>query len=374
MAEIIKNVNPKRIQWCQQQVATDIAELVKKGIPERKLESGALTYIQLKKIAEYFGYSPLFFLEPEEPETEKILSANFRTLANQSIQIDNTLACIIKRTEWHRDLYIGLAKELEEEISYASPQMSGTITQKANTVRRWLGIDDAKKYTFDSYRELVETKGILVFRSMRYNGNWQLKNNEAIGFSITHPQAPLIFIRKTSPQMQTFTLFHELGHLLLHSRSCIDNQANLSSNQSDENEREANQFAAGCLLPNEIVQGLSREIPEGPESYDLEFEYVAEQRGISVEVVVVALLKQGMISQSDYYGYKGIKGAELEDGQDFTPPPRAYRYKEPLQIFGYSYVATVLSALHADKVTLSKASDYLDRLKIGDVKRLDDSL
>ena len=343
------------------------------GIPEQKLENGRLTYRQLKKVADHFGYSPLFFLEPEEPQAENILSPNFRALANQSVQIDNTLARIIKRAEWHRDLYISLIEELEEETNYVPPKISGTIAQKADAVRRWLGVKDTRSYEFEDYRKLVEAKGILVFRSMGYNGAWQLKNDSVIGFSITHPQVPLIFVKKTSPQMQAFTLFHELGHLLLHNRSCIDDEDNLRSNQREKNEREANQFAADCLLPKEALPDISQQVSEEPALYDSAFRDIAEQRGISVEVVVVALLQQDKVSRSDYSEYRAIKKAEREDEQP-SPAPRTYRHREPLHIFGNNYVGVVLNALHADKVTLNKASNYLDRLKMKDLKKLDNSL
>ena len=315
MAEVISNINPERIRWCLQQVGMDMAELVnKKQIPKQKLESGKLTYRQLKKVAAHFDYSPLFFLNPEEPQTENILSPDFCTLAKQSVKIDNTLARIIRRTEWHRDLYISLIEELGEETNYAPPKIAGTITQRADAVKQWLGIQDTGEYKFEDYRKLIEAKGILVFQSMGYSGAWQLKNNSVIGFSIMHPQVPLIFIKKTSPQIQIFTLFHELGHLLLHKSSHIDDKDNLNSNQSKRNEQEANLFAANCLLPENIQRAASSSFP------------------------------------------------------------RSYRHMEPLQIFGYNYVATVLDALHTNKVTLNKASDYLDRLKINDIKKLDDAL
>ena len=342
-------------------------------IPEKKLENGRLTYRQLKTVADHFGYSPLFFLEPGEPRAEKILSPNFRALTNQSVQIDSTLARIIKRTEWHRDLYIGLTEELEEETNYVPLQISGTIAQKADAVRHWLGVNDTQSYKFDDYRKLVEAKGILVFRSTGYKGAWKLKNDSVVGFSITHPQVPLIFIKKTSPEMQTFTLFHELGHLLLHNRSCIDNEDNLRSNQSEEDEREANQFAADCLLPEEALRDIAQKIPEEPELYDSAFKGIARRRGISVEVIVVALLKQNKVSKSDYSIYRAIKKTEWEDNQEKSGS-RKYRHREPLHIFGTNYVGTVFSALHTDKVTLNKASNYLDRLKMEDLKKLDNFL
>ena len=43
-------------------------------------------------------------------------------------------------------------------------------------------------------------------------------------------------------------------------------------------------------------------------------------------------------------------------------------------MFGERYVGTVLSAHHAGLVTLNKVSNYLDHLKISDLKKLERSL
>jgi len=50
-----------------------------------------------------------------------------------------------------------------------------------------------------------------------------------------------------------------------------------------------------------------------------------------------------------------------------------YRYKEPLRMFGESFVRTVLDALHSQQITLARASTYLDNLKIKDLRRLEET-
>ena len=375
MAEIISNINPGRIQWCCQQLSIDIADLAahinakQPELAEQKLRKGTLTYRQLKKTAEYLGYSPLFFLDPTPADAKKVHSVEFRTLANQSKQLNRSLVQIIKRSEWHRDIYVGLSEELDEKNFYTPPEITGkTIRQKANEVRQWLGLQKNATYQFDKYRKLVEAQGILVFKSSGYLGSWRLESN-AIGFAIPHEQAPLIFIRKTSPQMQTFTLFHELGHLLLHGDSFIDDEDSLDSRQSKRKEQEANQFAADCLLPDDI----DLPSPEEVGNYDDQYKEIAQKLGISVEVIVVKLLKEGKISQQDYKSYKEIKKLEQTKAKPKENTGKFFRsrYKEPEHIFGAGYVSTVLDAMHADIVTLNKASNYLDRLKIDDIRKLE---
>jgi len=44
-----------------------------------------------------------------------------------------------------------------------------------------------------------------------------------------------------------------------------------------------------------------------------------------------------------------------------------------VRVFGKSYVGTVLDALHEQRITLARASSYLDNLKIADLRQLEDT-
>ena len=50
---------------------------------------------------------------------------------------------------------------------------------------------------------------------------------------------------------------------------------------------------------------------------------------------------------------------------------RSYRHREPIHIFGDTFVRTVLEALQTKEITLARASGYLDNLKIQDVHELE---
>lgn len=375
MANKISNVNSDRIQWCCKTAAVDMQHLADKTkIKAEHLQQGQLTYNQLEKVANFFGYTPLFFLNEERPIAEKIHTAAFRSLANQEVGMDRSLARIIRQVEWHRDLYLDLAEGLGEGVaSFAPPPLTGTLAEKASAVRKWLGLSDSTQYDYQAYRNLVEEQGVLVFQSAGYNGAWKLQDSNAIGFSIPHPQTPVIFVKKTSPEMQTFTLFHELGHILLHDDSCIDGQEQLAAGPAADavtKEREANQFAGECLIPERM---LPTAVPREAALYDDAYREIARQRGVSVEVVVVALVKHGSISWDEYADYKDIKErqrAERQQGAEEDRGGRRIRYREPLQIFGSPYVGTVMNAFCAGQITISKASKYLDRIKVSDIKQL----
>ena len=52
--------------------------------------------------------------------------------------------------------------------------------------------------------------------------------------------------------------------------------------------------------------------------------------------------------------------------------PRSYRYREPLSLFGESFVRTVFDAFSHQQLSLARASHYLDGLKIKDFYKLNE--
>ncbi|SEH55255.1 hypothetical protein BAZSYMB_V2SCAFFOLD00054_5 [Bathymodiolus azoricus thioautotrophic gill symbiont] len=112
---------------------------------------------------------------------------------------------------------------------------------------------------FDVLRQAVEDKGIMVFVSNGYNGQWQIEKNEPVrGFSLYYEILPIIVIKKQrSKGAQAFTLMHELAHLLLHKVSAIDDEEDFYSYQGKE--KEANEFAGNLLMPDEFLSQINVE-------------------------------------------------------------------------------------------------------------------
>ncbi|HEY3316583.1 MAG TPA: ImmA/IrrE family metallo-endopeptidase [Bacillota bacterium] len=72
-----------------------------------------------------------------------------------------------------------------------------------------------------------------------------------VGFLMIRPDPVIVFNSRMDRPRQRFTIAHELGHYLLHRRDvgyfmCNDRSQNWR-------EREANQFAADVLMPEDLV-------------------------------------------------------------------------------------------------------------------------
>lgn len=373
----IENINLDRLQWCCDDRGIPIAELPEQvGISASTWEKfiagqRGLTFNQLRNIAKYFNRGVLFFLETGQVNEQRLRSPQFRTIANQRADLSPELKSLIERVEMHRDLYLGLLEDLDEDEAprFSPPEMPRKNAKHAASIaRQWLELSDQN--TFDHYREAVEDRGILVFRSMGYMGQWRIPENSPIaGFSLYHTQCPVIFIKKQRvEQRQTFTLMHELGHLLMHQSSFIDDEADLDSREGRE--RVVNAFAGFVLVPDEHLNQIDDATrPRHVAEYSEWLRQHAKNWGVSVEVILRRLMDNGRLKPSHYQRYREWWQQQPVPQQDGGN--RQWRNREPIHIFGSRFVRTVLDALDARQITLNKASGYLDNLKVKDVHALE---
>lgn len=379
--ERAQNINPERIIWSCQEfgITPDILSTQLKISRENfnKTLNGedGITVNQLRKIARYFERGLLFFLEEEPVNEETIHSPQFRTLNSQKPFLSPELKVLIERIEKQREIYLNLLDDLgiEEEFDWNRFRLPSNsiqdIKQSANRIRNWLGFTERE--TFNSYRSKVESKGIFVFLTNGYRGKWQIAKDDPVrGFSLFYPKYPIITIKKQqSERPQTFTLIHELGHLLLHRDGFIDENEDLYSNQGKE--KIANEFAGNVLAPDEYLRQIDLDgFPYDEISVcdDYLNEY-CQRWGVSAEVILRRLLNEGILENSYYQKYRawreGLPQTYLSGGS------RTTRFKEPIRMFGVRFVDTVLNAYHENRITLAKASTYLDNIKITDIHKLE---
>jgi Zn-dependent peptidase ImmA (M78 family) len=376
--ERIHSINPERIAWCCDDYGVTLDNLaaeVRVSIATLNRvvngEDGGLTFSQLSKIARYFGRGVLFFLERDPVNADQVHTPEFRTLANQKPELSAKLRALIERAEWQRSIYLALREELADaDLPRFEPPdvVRNNVNEMARRVRAWLALGIVN--SFETYRNAVEAKGVLVFRTQGYNGKWQIAADSPIfGFALYNEDCPLIVVRKQdADSQQSFTLMHELAHLLLHKESSIDDEQDMYSHQGRE--REANAFAGRVLVPDEFLRQIrDADRPNDINDYDAWLLPYRRNWAVSGEVILRRLLDSGRLTQQQYTSYREAKA-------NATPPlpgrgNRQYRHREPKHIFGDSFVRTVLGALSSQRITLAKACTYLDGLKIRDVHALE---
>jgi len=376
----ITNINIDRIYWCCNDQHSSIDELVTLlGINPDVFASflegeRGLTFNQLKKIADYFGRGILFFLEEGEIDGNTLHSPQFRTITNQKPHLSRELRSYIERVEYQRDIFLSLIEDDDDgflgqlqsfELEFSTP------SEAAAAARIWLNV--ANINSFDTYRSAIEKKGVLIFRSNGYVGNWKIPNNsEILGFSLYDESCPVIVVRKQEFETrQAFTLAHELGHLLMHKSSFIDELSDFDSFDLGQYEIEANSFAGHFLVPTEYLSEISLDIFDADIStLEQSLKPFRNKWCASYEVIIRRFIEEGLLPRQILFEYRDWRDVQPKLVSD-SGGNRQYRHREPKHIFGDRYVRTVLSSLSEKKITLAKASDYLDRIKVADIHQLE---
>jgi Zn-dependent peptidase ImmA (M78 family) len=376
----VHGINPDRLAWCCEQQGMTVIELAERvGIAPATLARAmegedALSVRQLEKVAAYFQRGLLFFLEAAPVDARRVSSAQFRTLRSRKPELSPKLTALVQRMERQRQVFLSLLDDLGEDADRpwypAGLDVDAAhIKASATRVRNWLGLQLGAG--FAAMRQAVERKGLLVFLTNGYQGPWQISRESPIrGFSLYFDNYPVIAIKKQDSEgPQAFTLMHELGHLLLHRDSFIDDEDDFHGHRGKE--RVANAFAGNLLVPDRALHEihLDRVPVDDVKAYDAYLRDHAKRWTVSVEVILRRLADEGHLPVQRYQAYREWKASLPRH----VPSNNGYRYrfKEPERMFGEPFVRTVLDALHSKHISLAKASSYLDNLKITDLRRLE---
>ena len=370
--ERIQSVNLDRIEWACAEYGMTLEQLSPiAGVSEsavKHLAAGdGITPNNLQKIAGFLGHGVLFFVEQGPVETDSIYTPQFRTILNRKPHLSAKLRKFVQRVEKQRETYIALQEAISEPgVSFTPPDMASPANGP-QLARDWLNL--STRNNFEISRKKVEEKGVLVFLSNGYNGKWQIpKDDPILGFSVYHDSYPIVVIKKESEQRQLFTLMHELAHLIIHKASWVDDEDDLHSYSAQE--QEASSLAGRVLVPDAVLESVrDQDKPSSVTEYDNWLADLRDIHGVSGEVILRRLLDSGRLLQEHYTAYRQSKNETTGDGREGGN--RSYRHREPIHIFGDTFVRTVFEALQAKEITLARASGYLDNLRIQDVHELE---
>ena len=157
-----------------------------------------------------------------------------------------------------------------------------------------------------------------------------------------------------SKNAQSFTLFHELGHILKeHTVIGCDNVHQKEERWCDE--------LAGCvLMPSHLIQKLKKESFENLEK----MKKIAKHFKVSPYSCLVRLKQLNLISQKKYKSIEEEIKVEYDDLQEKLKNnkggPARKHIQEVQKQFGRAFIQTVIHVMNNRELTLHKASQILD--------------
>jgi len=277
------------------------------GVSEENLklaESGkrALTLAQLRAAAEAYQIPFGYFYLKEFPELNKPSPIPDLRLEPGNVGVEHhRLNLEIKKCRDRRELFLELAKDLDEPIVRFKTIAGDDFPAMAMQIRSRLGIKEEEvsrlnyEDAFGYWKEKIENDGVLVYESQ-----YLPDVTGVIGAAIFYEQQPIILVKRGggANERKLFTLLHEYAHLLF-GKSAINDITSQSvgylNNSESKLEAECNSLAAEILVPSHKVNSaqLERLTPkEMMEALALEFR-------VTYSTAAVCLKRLGLINGHD---------------------------------------------------------------------------
>ena len=338
---------------------------------------------QLRKMVVIYKRPISDFYLPKAPD-EKPLPHDFRRLPGEiAFRYSRELRYQLRAATERRQLALDLAKELDQQIRpfvakvvYPSdPEVAGKY------IRDLLAISFNLQSTwkdprvgYNSWRAAIERIGVLVFQVTG------ISTREMLGFSLVENLLPVIAVnRKLLPNGRTFTLVHELAHLLIGKSSICDiEEGEQRPPQEQAVEVFCNAVAAATLVPRDQLINDPLIVGRPKASLDWsndEIAVLAKRFCVSQEVIFRRLVTFGLASAKDYANRRRIWGTIFDDVAPVDPEAEIRRNmpQEVISNFGKPFTQLVYSSYENSYTSLSDVSKFLG-LRPEKVSKLQDLL
>lgn len=345
------------LTWAREVSKITEDELAKAaGVPPNRIvefENGDAwpTFRQLTLLATKLDRPLGFFFAPPPTIPDVPVTADFRGRAHATLPAD--LAKEMRRAEQYRDAMVDLSGRPERKL--ASGVISwNNIAGRAAELRRQFGLTDTfvppesgNSQVFSFWRGLLEGHGVLVFQTTK------IALETFRGLSVHHDALPIVVVNGgDSPAGRTFTLFHEIAHLINRTSGLC------ALRETVDEEAIANNFAANFLMPESAVRAR---IVHGEDPLDA-VDGLARHFKVSSLAAAVRLRRLGIIDDEDLDEVRvnseevWAQAREANRKKSGFVPPWRLRYRD----LGPAYIGTVARALEDRRVDLVDATYLLN--------------
>lgn len=323
----------------------------------------APTYAQLETLAYKVLKRPLAVFFLPAPPQEVSPKREFRTLPDaelQALHVDTHLQ--VRRAHAFqltlREIFDGRNPAERQRLIKARLDVRGSVVSQASTVREVLGISLSDQTAWRSdevalkrWRESIEGLGIFVFKA-------PFKQKDISGFCLPSDDFPLVYLNNsTTKTRQTFSMLHELAHLLLNVAgiSKFDTEYIRRLPASEQRmEVFCNRIAAEMLMPSADFAEQVSALPDDAQALpDHVFAALGGRYGVSREAVLRRFLDMGRVAQSFYEAKAKFWASQKKAGSggDWYASQNTYLSER--------LAREVVSRHYRNQISVEQASEYL---------------
>lgn len=295
-----------------------------------------------------------------EPPKENPLPADRRTVNSKDLgNFHEKTIMAVRKARALAQSYVELRQEMDVEI----PKLNfvASINEQPQSVavkiRQLLNLDEIREIqnindALEAYIQKVESLGIAVFQL-------SLTQDKLRGFSITDDVIPIIGIKRggEAAHSKIFTLFHELGHILLNEGALCD----LSEKTNIEIEKWCNAFSAEVLIPTAELLQMEKVIEQQQRGEKTWAKKDLVTLATYFHVGPLALLRsllEKQLTTSAFYNEKHQAWNKPQFGRAKNPEGRNIA-KEAIKEKGRTYISLAFSAYDQNRIDLKDLSDFL---------------
>lgn len=331
------------------------------------------TIHQLRKISEVYKRPLAVFYLNEVPKKFRVMH-DFRQIHGESSGLKSPQLLVeLRGASQRRDLALELYRETGEEVPDFNLRvsLSDDPEKVAEKIRNYLGITIVEQMkwpderaAFNHWRTKIEEKSVLVFQVTT------LPLSEMRGFSIAEQNMPVIGVnRKDVPGARSFSLLHELTHVML-GKSGICDIEEFYDRKGEEQKTEifCNMVAGATLVP--AAHLLTDTLVVNKPAYSTDWsneaiQVLAKRFCVSRIVIIRRLLILGKTTEAfyrqktkEYFAQyqQSLEKSPLEEGKTSFKKNMAM---ETLSVFGRHFTETILNSYYQKRITLNDVSAYL---------------
>ena len=377
MREKITNVNHHLLKWARDKSGYSLEDIAKYFGKERECiedwESGIdfPTYIQLEKLASKYERAIAFFFMQSSPENEENLEDQVMLRSSEIRKLSPKIYSLYRQAFFRQTALQELFGKDEfvehkilEDIKHAHNR---DFAELAAEVRDYIGVSvenqmswGDSKIAISSWRDEIQNKGVFVFKEA-------FEDNKVDGFCLSHDVFPVIYLNNTNAEnRQIFTLFHELGPVLLGNNGITSDLIFKDSND----EKFCNQFASEFLVPFEHFDEHSGSV----EYSDKVAKKFADDYKVSSQVILYKFLEKGIISETFFKNKlsEWISIGKSKYGNSESHPGGGNYFYNQIMYLGQHFLTLAFKKYYEGKCSSDDLASYFN-IKERNLSKLEDT-
>ena len=369
------NFNLEVLKKCREQLSLTLEEVKKKvkGIEEIEKGDKKLSWSNVDKLAQIYYVPEWVFISDEIPDEYKYTQTPaFRTYSKKPVFNNSRIKKLVAKVEDYRKIILEAREDLEEAIEDFHPCLiTNNAEETAKNIRNWLGLKPKEFIDFYAFKKKLEEKNIFIFMTSKYKDEFKFKSEEGSennfrGLAIYYEKLPIIVINESdAKKSQSFTLIHELCHLL-RGESSLDND-NDGIHYNSKEEKFCDAVAGIVLMPTDAIKEATQSLEE---LNWITIKNIAEKVfKVSHYAFIVRLNQLREISQDKYNEFNNLRKEENQKNKIKLEKNRRFsrsKAKEIVDQYGEIYTNAIITLYEEKEITLYKACNLLKIKNIPD--------